>query len=580
MTPLKVRVEPSSGQPVERTCNGDPVTFGRGADADVVCPDGSMSRRHGLIAAGPDGWFVEDLGARNGTFVNGVRIEGRARIQPGDVIKMGATLVRVLGDDTRPAARRPGALGEGHLGSSIFRSVAEMAPDSVPPAQLFGETAARVAMRLKALNDFHRALAGAVALDALLELLLDQLFAALRPEEGVILLRQADGSLSAAASRRLPGATGELLVSQRLIAEVVDKGTAALVTDVAVDERFASSHSIVATGVRSILAAPFTDASGCVGMVAVYSRTSVRRFGEEDLELLVSLASAAALRIRNVELSEEAAARRVQDRELALAHDIQMAMLPRAMAERPEVEMAAALIPARAVGGDLYDFLLVGDALWFVVADAAGKGVSAALFMAVTRTLFRAVAHGEATVASVVARMNAELARDNERQFFVTAIVGRIALDSGELVYCNAGHPLPLRAQRSGAVGAVAAAVNSIALGVLDDAVYEERRITLAPGDVLLVVTDGVTEAINSSAEMFSDARLLREFAACSAAPTAHIVDRIVDAVSVFAGTTPQEDDITVLAIRFREYSPGAVFRGHERRHGEEQDPKGARLHG
>jgi hypothetical protein len=323
---------------------------------------------------------------------------------------MGATLVLVrdAGGGAAGPAKRSDALGEGQLGSSIFRAIAEIAPDEGSPTQLYGEQAARVAVRLKALNDFHRALAGAISLEALLELLLDQLFAALHPEEGVILLRQPGGTLRTAASRRLPGASGELLVSQRLTAEVVDKGTAALVTDVALDERFASSQSIVATGIRSILAAPFTDIEGCVGMVAIYSRTSVRRFGEEDLELLVSLASAAALRIRNVELAEEAAARRVQDRELALAHDIQMAMLPRAIPERREIELAASLIPARAVGGDLYDFLLVDDALWFIVADAAGKGVSAALFMAVTRTLFRAIAHGGATVSSALERMNAE----------------------------------------------------------------------------------------------------------------------------------------------------------------------------
>ncbi len=557
MTPLKLRVEPPSGEPVERTCTDDAVTVGRGADADVVCQDGSMSRRHGRIAPGADGWFVEDLGARNGTFVNGERIQGRARIRPGDVIKMGATLVRVLEDEhSRPAARRPDALGEGHLGSSIFRSIAEIGLDGLSHTQLYGDMAARVAARLKALNDFHRALAGAIALDALLDLLLDRLFAALRPEEGVILLRQADGALRTAASRRLAGATGELLVSQRLIAEVMDKGIAALVTDVAMDERFASSHSLVGTGVRSILAAPFTDAEGCVGMVAVYSRTSVRRFGEEDLELLVSLASAAALRIRNVKLSEAAAARCVQDRELALAHEIQMAMLPRVMPERAEIEMAAALIPARAVGGDLYDFLIVGDAVWFVVADAAGKGVSAALFMAVTRTLFRAVAHGDATVSSVVERMNAELARDNEQQFFVTAIVGRIALGSGELVYCNAGHPPPLRAEATGAAGAVAAAPAGIALGVLEDATYEPARVTLVPGEVLLLVTDGVTEAINPRGELFSDARLLREFAACSAESATQIVDRVLDAVNAFAGAAPQEDDITVLALRFKGAAP------------------------
>ena len=279
-------------------------------------------------------------------------------------------------------------------------------------------------------------------------------------------------------------------------------------SDLAIDERFASAHSMIGSGIRSILAAPISDAAGCLGMVAIYSRAHVRRFGEEDLELLVSLASAAALRIRNVALAEEAAARRVQDRELALAHDIQMAMLPRRMPDRPEVDMAATLIPARAVGGDLYDFLLIDDALWFVVADAAGKGVSAALFMAVTRTLFRAVAHDSATVGSVTARMNAELARDNEGQFFVTTLVGRLDLSSGRLSYSNAGHPPPLRVSASGGVEPLASVESGIALGILEDATYEEGDLQLARGELLLLFTDGVTEAINGSGELFSDARL------------------------------------------------------------------------
>jgi serine phosphatase RsbU (regulator of sigma subunit) len=551
MSSLQLRIEPPTGQAIERAVEGDSVTFGRGMDVDVVCQDGSMSRRHGRIVARSGGWLVEDLGARNGTFVNGERIDSPTPVRAGDIIKMGATLIRVLDEPAPSSSAVPrDTLGEGNLSSSIFRPIADMAGDASRTA-LYGGAAARVAVRLKALNDFHRALAGAIALDALLDLLLDQLFAVLRPEEGVILLRQLDGSLRTAASRRLPGATGELLVSQRLVREVVDKSTAALVTDVAVDERFASSHSIVATGVRSILAAPFTDAEGCVGMVAIYSRTSIRRFGEEDLDLLVSLASAAALRIRNVELAEEAAARRVEDRELALAHDIQMGMLPRAVPDRPEIVMAATLIPARAVGGNLYDFFTVGDALWFIVADAAGKGVGAALFMAMTRTLFRALARGDATPSSVVERMNAELARDNERQFFVTATVGRIALGSGELSFCNAGHPLPLRSSPGSGVGPLPVPPGGIALGVVEDATYEESRVTLAAGDAVLLFTDGVTEAVNPSGELFSEDRLLREFAGCAAAAPADMVDHILDAVNRFAGVALQEDDITLLAVRF-----------------------------
>ena len=544
MSTITLHVEPPTGAPSDRECVDGPVTFGRGAGADVVVTDGSMSRNHARIVVEGDGWAIEDLGARNGTYVNGERVQERRAIAPGDVIKMGATLVRVSG----PAGEPDDALGSSDLASSIFRSATEIADGTIPGA---GAAPTRVAARLKALNDFHRSLAGPITLDELLERLLDGLFSALHPEEGVILLQQPDGTLATAASRRLPGAKGNLLVSRRLAVEVVEKGTAALVSDLSIDERFASAHSMIGSGIRSILAAPISDAAGCLGMVAIYSRAHVRRFGEEDLELLVSLASVAALRIRNVELAEEAAARRVQDRELALAHDIQMAMLPRRMPDRPEVDMAATLIPARAVGGDLYDFLLIDDALWFVIADAAGKGVSAALFMAVTRTLFRAVAHDSATVGSVTARMNAELARDNEGQFFVTTLVGRLDLSSGRLSYSNAGHPPALRVSASGGVEPLASVESGIALGILEDATYEEGDLQLARGELLLLFTDGVTEAINGSGELFSDARLIDALRQTGVKPVAEIVHHIVEAVNGFAAGAPQEDDITVLALRY-----------------------------
>jgi serine phosphatase RsbU (regulator of sigma subunit) len=545
MNGLHLRIEPPGAEPIDRECEAGTLTFGRSAGSDVIIADQSMSRQHARITARDDGWIVEDLGARNGTFVNGVRIDGPTPIAPGDVLKMGASLIRLTEPGVTPEPG--GALGMGHLSSSIFRRVSDITGDLDRDAA----APARMAARLKALNDFHRAMAEPISLDALLDQLLDRLFATLHPEEGVILLRQPDGTMTTAASRRLPGAKGDLLVSRRLVSEVVDKATAALVSDIEFDERFAGSHSIVGSGIRSILAAPIGDAAGCAGMVAIYSRASVRRFSEEDLELLVSLASAAALRIRNVALAEEAASRRVQDRELALAHDIQMAMLPRHFAQRPEVDAAAALIPARAVGGDLYDFFVTGHSLWFIVADAAGKGVSAALFMAVTRTLFRAIAQDDVAVATVVEKMNAELARDNERQFFVTALVGRMDLQSGEVTLVSAGHPAPLHGS-STLPPRVLPMANGVSLGILEDACYAEVRLMLAHGDVLVLFTDGVTEAVNNSGALFGDKRLLETFRAHAVKSSSEIVTNVVAAVNDYASGAPQEDDITVLALRYR----------------------------
>jgi serine phosphatase RsbU (regulator of sigma subunit) len=550
VTTIRLRVEPATGEPFERESDGGEIVIGRAAPADVLLADHLVSRRHARLFEREDGWMVEDLGARNGTVLNGQALSEPRHVQPGDVIKVGSTRVRLLplGRPTEAAHAAP--LGDGRVGSSIFRSAAALARLDEPTDA--GSATIGQAARLRALNDFHRGLAGAISLDELLELLLERLFAVLEPEEGLVLLRAEDGTLSTAASRRLPGATGPLLVSRRLTEEVVEKGTAAVVFDVADDSRFAAAQSVVAAGVRSILAAPIGDPSGCLGMIALYSRAHVRRFGEEDLELLVSLASAAALRIRNVALAEAAAARRVLEHELALAHDIQMAMLPRTAPDRPEIELGARLAPARAIGGDLYDYAVAGDAFWFIVADAAGKGVGAALFMAMTRALFRAAIGPDETAASVLERMNAGLSRDNERQVFVTAVVGRVLLATGELSWCSAGHMAPLRATAAGRVEELQLPRRAIALGILEEAPYEEHRARLAPGDLLLLYTDGVTEAVDAAGRLFSLEQLERAVRSTESRPAQDLVDSIAAEVRAFAGEMPQEDDITLLALRFR----------------------------
>lgn len=557
MTPLRLRVEPASGDPFERDSDGGSLIIGRSAPADLLLSDHLVSRRHARIFEEGGEWLLEDLGARNGTMLNGQVVSAASprRVAPGDIIRVGTTLVRVL---ARPHVGGPPPLGNGYVGSSIFRSVAAL--EEAAQTEALDDDPLGHAARLRALNDFHRDLACAVSLDELLELLLDRLFAALRAEEGLVLLRGKDGTLAPAASRRLPGATGELLVSRRLTEEVVEKRTAALVFDAADDARFAGAQSVVASGVRSILAVPVADSTGCLGMIALYSRAHVRRFGEQDLELLVSLASAAALRIRNVALAEEAAMRRVLEHELDLAHDIQLSMLPRGAPDRREIELAGWLAPARAVGGDLYDYALEDNSLWFIVADAAGKGVGAALFMAMTRALFRAAIGQEATPASVLGWINAGLERGNERQVFVTALVGRLDLMTGLLSWCSAGHQAPLLVTPDRPHEELRGPRVAIALGLVQHVPYEDAHVHLASGDLLLLYTDGATDAVNSAGQMFSSTGLDRTVSGAAGAGPQALVETIAGALRAFAGDVAQEDDITLLAVRYQ----GAASRGDD----------------
>jgi sigma-B regulation protein RsbU (phosphoserine phosphatase) len=286
-------------------------------------------------------------------------------------------------------------------------------------------------------------------------------------------------------------------------------------------------------------------------MIMLHSRVRVRQFSEADMELLVSLAAAAALRIRNLTLTEEAAERKLLERELSLAHEIQMGMLPREFPERPEVEIAATLQPARSVGGDLYDVVADGNRLWFVAGDVSGKGVGAALFMAVTRTLFRAVAPAAASIGGVAERMNGELARDNEKAMFVTAFIGCLDLTNGHLEYVNAGHLPPVRLGTDGKVEVLEASPG-LPLGALATYSHVSQHMSLRPGDALFLYTDGITEAENTARAQFSMSRLLDSLGPVVAAPCSEVVAATIAAVRAHAGDTPPSDDLTALVVRFR----------------------------
>jgi serine phosphatase RsbU (regulator of sigma subunit) len=384
------------------------------------------------------------------------------------------------------------------------------------------------------------------------ELILESAFTHLKPEEGAVFLRRPDGELYRATSRRLPEETGEFVYSRRLIREVAEEGKAALVEDVSRDERFASSESLIGFGVRSLLAAPLLDAEGSAGMIVLHSRAQVRKFKEADLELLVSLANAATLRLRTIMLAEQTAQKRLLDKELALAHDIQMGMLPKRFPERPEFELEAVLRPARSVGGDLYDFLLLGDRLWLLVGDVSGKGVAAALVMAMTRTLFHAVVPGEASLSGVAARMNQELARDNDRAMFVTAFLACLDVTTGVLEYVNAGHNPPYRMTRVGPLAPVTGA-RGLPLGVFEDQSYPTDELRLEAGDALVVLTDGVVEATNPGGEAFGEPRLEAELRRLGGETAARdLVDQTLDALDAFVSGAPPADDITILALRWR----------------------------
>lgn len=528
---LRLRVQPAGGEASEYAMGGDEMTIGRAADVTVMITDPRVSRRHARLTCRNGSWWVEDLGARNCTLLNGTPVERLQPLKPGDRLEVGDAVLQLVDDAVAPSVQPRDRDAE----RTRFGLQRDAPADSA---------------RMRTVNEIHRAITEPLSLAELLDVILARCFDVLRPEEGVVMLRARDGTLTAAASRHASGATDPVTIPRRLIEEVMGKRAPALVLDAAYDDRFSGSASMVASGIRSIVAAPIVDAEGPFGLITMCSRIAVRQFSQQDLDLLVTIATAAGLRIRNVALADELASRRVLEHELRVAHDVQMAMLPRAMPVVPGLDVAATLKPAHSVGGDLYDLFVAGDRLWFIVGDVAGKSIPAALYMAIARALFRAIAGVATNVADVAQRMNDELARDNEQMMFVTAAIGALDLATGHLSLVDAGHlpPLLVEGQHIREVDTL----KGPALGVMPGAAYPVADVSLPSDSMIVFYTDGVTEARSPAGALFGSERLQAALRECARLSSDGAVRGVVGSVDRFADEAPQEDDITMLAVRWR----------------------------
>jgi sigma-B regulation protein RsbU (phosphoserine phosphatase) len=252
-------------------------------------------------------------------------------------------------------------------------------------------------------------------------------------------------------------------------------------------------------------------------------------------------------------LKETTAAKERIESELQIAHEIQMSMVPKIFPpfpERSEFDIFATLVPAKEVGGDLYDFFFIDDDhLCFAVGDVSGKGVPASLFMAVTKTLFRATAGNGGSPGEILARLNSEICRDNESCMFVTFFCAILNIHTGQVHYSNAGHNLPFYLSRDG----VSPLENfgGISLGLVEGSPYATGRMLLRPGDALLLYTDGVTEAMDLAKTLYSDERLEQFLGTNRSSAPRQIIGDLASDVRHFAGQAPQSDDITVLALRY-----------------------------
>ncbi len=241
--------------------------------------------------------------------------------------------------------------------------------------------------------------------------------------------------------------------------------------------------------------------------------------------------------------------------ELNVAHTIQMGMLPRGFNTPSNWELYATLDPAKAVGGDLYDFFYLDpDHLCIAIGDVAGKGVPASLFMMVTRTLMRAKAIAGIPINEVMQSINHELCQDNPNQMFVTFFAGIVNLKTGEMEFCNAGHNYPYIISPGGDIRQIKAR-GGLPLGVFETMNYTAETFCFKPREILVLTTDGITDALNVANDFFGEAKLSSSLAAMANKNTKGLTDSLIIELKRFSLGTEQADDITILALQYKNLS-------------------------
>ncbi|MBR4756372.1 MAG: SpoIIE family protein phosphatase [Bacteroidales bacterium] len=252
------------------------------------------------------------------------------------------------------------------------------------------------------------------------------------------------------------------------------------------------------------------------------------------------------------ELTDTTAQKAAMDNELGVARNIQMSMLPikwPAFPERDDLDIYGSLTPAKAVGGDLYDFRLSDGKLFFCIGDVSGKGVPAALVMSVMSSMFRTLSASEDSPEKILNTINSSMSERNESMMFVTLLVGALDLSTGELKYSNAGHNAPVLI--SGGEAHMLDVDPNVPVGIASDWHYSSQCMTLSPGTVLFLYTDGLTEATESNGEMFREERVLENLSGLDGHISAEgIVSHMLEAVGEFVGDAEQSDDLTMLVLQ------------------------------
>lgn len=538
----KLIVRDSFGNQREVEVTRTPFTMGRQSDNDLVLLDNRISRRHARVVQDETGYLIEDTESRHGTYVNNERVQS-ARLKSGDQVSLGVadsyTLSFVVEEAVLPG---------------LLEKLEKAAEGPAPQLHHLG-------LLLQMAQMLHRA----PALEEVLTTLVDSALQLANAERGLLFLREG-GELRLRLSRGRGGVhlgSDVADYSKSVVKRVAQTGMEEVILEEEMTGRTAQETGIMRAGVRGIVAVPLqklamTEVTGetiaatkpeLLGLLYLDTREHPTAVTGLDRQVLQTLAVEGATVIDNARMFRLAREQERMQHEFFLARNIQQSLLPRQLPKSDYFQLFCVTMPTEAVGGDYYDLVQLPDNRYgFVVADVSGKGLPAAMLAASLQGAFGAMAAGNPELAELFQLVNDFLCERTPTEMFATIFYG-VLNPQGRLDFVSAGHVPPLIVRANGGVDRLASA--NFPVGFFAHCAFGADTAQLECGDLLVICSDGVTEACDPNGDLFGEARLRNSLEGCGGQLAEDVSRRVVAAVHEHVRTAPQSDDITLIVIRF-----------------------------
>ena len=527
------------------------TVIGRAADCCLCLDDMTVSRRHARIRETSQGFFVEDVGSGNGTFVNHRRLTEPTLLVNDDLIRVSTHAFKFIQQDPQSSTS---VMIEERNEATESSIVGKFHVESTQVAAVTADTAAgeilKAHKRLRTILDIGNAVQNEFSVPLLLDRVIDALFEVFpQADRGFLMLMEQDGKLRQRAARTRHDRTEQIAVSRKIISEVVQKRVAVLSADACDDSRFGGAVSVVNYQIRSMMCAPLIARGEILGIIHLDTVRLAERFTQEDLELLTGVAGQTALALANARMHEDLIRRQRIQRDLELASQVQNSFLPDCDPDVEGMEFMGYYRAALEVGGDFYDYIPQSeDRMIVAIGDVSGKGVPAALLMAKMTSDVRFHTLQAREPVEIITRLNERLNDARISDVFVTLMLAAIDLESSTVTIASAGHCPALLRSADGAEIVRLCVGGSFPLGVERDGEYSQESRRLKPGEVVCLYTDGIPEAMDAQERLYGYERFHNVFANGPGAAGASLRALVAD-VQEFVGDVHQSDDLTCVCF-------------------------------